>query len=47
MEMPLTARNVVRVNGVFRVGVYVLEAFAGVKSRRKGAIQDSKVSNAS
>ena len=36
MEMPLTARNVVRVNGAFMcVGVYVFEAFAGVKSIRK------------
>ena len=34
--MPLTARNVVHVNGTFRVGVYVFEAFAGVKSRREG-----------
>ena len=37
MEMPLTARNVVRVNAqCTRVGVYVFGAFAGVKSRRKG-----------
>ena len=37
MEMPLTARNVVRINALFtHVGFYVLEAFAGVKSSKKG-----------
>ena len=47
MEIPLTARNVVRVNAPFtRVGFYALEAFAGVKAEEKGAIQDSQVSNA-
>ena len=36
MEMPLTARNVVRINVLFtHVGFYVLEAFAGVKSSKK------------
>ena len=34
--MPLTARNVVRINALFtHVGFYVLEAFAGVKSSKK------------
>ena len=42
MEMPLTARNVVRVHAPFtRIGVYVFEA------EEKGAIQDSQVRNAS
>ena len=43
--MPLNARNVVLVNALFtRIGFNMLEAFASVKSRRKGTIQDSQVS---
>ena len=47
MEMPLTVRNVVCVNGAFtHVSVYMFEVFAGVKGSEKGTIQDSQVSNA-
>ena len=55
MEIPLTARNVVRdLNHTRRLRAkasYVLEAFAGVKISKKeglpGGHKDSQVSNAS
>ena len=56
MEIPLTARNVVRVTSTVRAvyarkASHVLEAFAGVKISKKeglpGRHKDSQVSNAS
>ena len=55
IEMPLTARNVVRVTSTVRAvyanASYVLEAFVGVKISKKEGLprqhKDSQVSNAS